>query len=256
MTVPSIKTITRYGSRYYIDPRHGSKVVGVTSVLRCLPKPFLQYWAAKVVAEEAVDNLGAVMNLVTSDNRSGAIDLLKRAPGRSSGAAADIGTQVHAVAEVLNRGEDPGLVHPDIEPWVNSYRQFLDDWQPSFSEVESTVWSDAHQYAGTADGFCSIDGDQLVMDLKSGKGVYEETSLQLTAYAFGDYLLSPDGTERPIPPVTAAAVVHVRPEGYELVPVRIGEDIFEVFKSLLTVHQWDSETKRGVLGASLKPDNK
>jgi hypothetical protein len=38
--------------------------------------------------------------------------------------------------------------------------------------------------------------------------------------------------------------------------VRIGEDIFEVFKSLLTVHQWDSETKRGVLGAALKPDNK
>jgi hypothetical protein len=135
---------------------------------------------------------------------------------------------------------------------VIQYRKFLDDWQPSFSEVESTVWSDTHQYAGTADGFCSIGTDSLVIDLKTGKGVYEETSLQLTAYAFGDYLLDPDGTERPIPEVTSAAVVHVRPDGYKLIPVRIGPDVFEVFKSLLTVHRWDMETKRGVLGAPLK----
>ena len=198
MTTPAIKTLTRSGSRFYVDPRNGAKVPGVTSVLRMLPKPFLQYWASKVVAEEAVDNLGAVMSLVTGDNRQAAVDMLKRAPGRSSGAAADIGTQVHAVAEQLNRGEDPGLIHPDIEPWVNHYREFLSDWQPTFHETEATVWSDEHGYAGTADGFCSIGTDSLVIDLKTGKGVYEETSLQLTAYAFGDYLLDQETLLREI----------------------------------------------------------
>lgn len=253
MTTPSIKTLQRQGSRWYVDPRNGEKVVGVTSVLNCLPKPFLQYWASKVVAEEAVDNLGAVMNLVTADNRDGAVDFLKRAPGRSSGGAAEIGTAVHGIAEKLNRGEPTGPVHRDYQPWVASYEKFLSDWQPEFHEVEATCWSETDQYAGTADAFATIDGDRLVIDLKTGKGVYEEASLQMTAYASADYILESDGTQRPIPEVAAAAVVHVRPEGYSLVPVRIGDDVMDVFRSLLIVHRWDRETKRGVLGTPQKP---
>ena len=251
MTSPEIKTIKRSSSRWYVDPRNGEKVIGVTSVLRMLPKPFLQYWASKVVAETAVDNLGTVMNLVTADNRAGAIDFLKRSPGRSSGAAADTGTVIHGLVERLNRGEDIGPVHPDYEPWIDNYRRFLDDWQPTFVEVEATAWSNTFGYAGTLDAICTIEGDTVLVDLKTGRGVYEATALQLSAYAHADYLLSPDGTERPIPDLDGAAVIHLRPYFYSLVPVRTDESLFEVFKALLRVHLWDAEEKRGVIGTPL-----
>ena len=92
------------------------------------------------------------------------------------------------------------------------------------------------------------------MDLKTGKSIYEEVSLQLSAYRFADYQLSPDGTETPIPDLVAGAAIHVRPDSYSVVPVRVDEDLFEVFRSLIAVHKWDSELKRGVLGAPLNPE--
>jgi hypothetical protein len=252
MTTPTVQTVKRSGSRFYVHPTTNAKVPGVTSITGNLPKPFLQYWGQKLVAEEAVDNLGSITQLMVAGNRDAAIDMLKRAPQRSTGNAAQTGTEVHGLAERLNRGEDLGQVHPDFEPWINQYRNFLEDWQPEFLEVESTVWSDTYGYAGTLDGICRIDGDLLLWDLKTGKGVYPEVGLQLSAYAHADYILAPDGDQREIPDVTYGAVLHLRPDHYELRPVRIDEeDVFATFRSLIHVTEWVQEIHKTVLGAPL-----
>ena len=256
MTEPSINTIKRSGSRFYVDPRNGAKVLGVTSAINQLSKPFLQYWASKLVAEEAVNNLGAVFNLVQNENEAAAIDFLKRAPTRSSGAAAETGTIVHGLVEQLNKGESLGLVHPDYAPWIERYNKFLDEFQPEFLEVETTAWSDTHGYAGTLDAIAKIDNQIVILDLKTGKGVYDSVALQLTAYSQADFLLDPDGTERPLPELDGAAVLHLRPDNYDLIPVRIGDDIFEVFLALVRLSKWDMEEKRTVLGAPITTDSK
>ena len=254
MTTPTISTIKRSGSRFYVHPKSGDKFIGVTSVISMLPKPFLQYWASKVVAESAVENIGAVMNLISSGDKTAAIDMLKRAPTRSSGAAADTGTQLHAIAEQLNKGEDIGKVHPDLSDSVDQYKRFLDDWQPEFLEAEATVFNYDDEWAGTLDGIARIGDETIMFDLKTGKGVYEEVSLQLSAYANASCIVDPDGTERELPQIEGGAVLHLRPDKYELIPVRIGEDIYEVFKSLIHVTKWNSEIKKGVLGAPQKPE--
>ena len=252
MTEPQVKTIKRKGSRFYVHPSSNEKFIGVTSVIRMLPKPFLQYWAAKMVAESAVENIGAVMNLISSGDKSAAVDMLKRAPTRSSGAAADTGTQLHAIAEQLNKGEDVGLVHPDLSPSVDQYKKFLDDWQPEFLEAEATAFNYDDKWAGTLDGICKIGGESIIFDLKTGKGVYDEVSLQLTAYANATCLVDPDGKERALPEIEGGAVLHLRPDHYELIPVRIGDDIYRVFQSLIHITEWDSEIKQGVLGTPQK----
>ncbi|WP_224768997.1 hypothetical protein [Nocardioides ochotonae] len=107
MTQPKINTIKRGGARLYVHPETADKVPGVTSILNMLPKDFLRFWAAKVVAETAVDNLGSVVGLALND-RQGAVDYLKRAPQRDTGQAADMGSAVHDLFERLARGESAG----------------------------------------------------------------------------------------------------------------------------------------------------
>lgn len=252
MTTPAVTTIKRAGSRFYVHPESGAKAPGVTSVVGCLPKPGLGYWRGTTVANEAVENLSTVVDLVTKGNSAAAVDFLKRAPDRSSGAAAKTGTEVHAIVETINRGEDPGPLHPDFHPWVDRYRDFLEKWQPEFLEVEGTVWSHEHNYAGTFDGIARLDHEVVIWDLKTGKsGVWPEVALQLNAYANADVIIDAAGVERPMPEIEGAAVLSLRPDAYKLVPVRLGEDIFEVFRHLLGVLAWETEGSKTVLGAAV-----
>lgn len=252
MTKPAVTTIKRAGSRFYVHPESGAKAPGVTSVVGCLPKPAIAYWRGRSVAEEAVNNLSAVVDLVTKGNPTAAIDFLKRAPDRSSGVAAKLGSEVHAIVETINRGKDPGPLHPDFHPWVARYKDFLDKWQPEFLEVEATVWSHEHNYAGTFDGIARLDGEVVIWDLKTGKsGVWPEVALQLNAYANADVIINAAGVERPMPEIEGAAVLALRPESYELIPVRLGPDVFEVFRHLLGVMAWESEVSKTVLGAAV-----
>ncbi|WP_243869636.1 hypothetical protein [Streptomyces liangshanensis] len=63
-----IRTITRSGSRFYFDPEKlDLKVPGVTSIIGMLPKPFLAFWNAKMVAELAVDSLPFVQQMAERD---------------------------------------------------------------------------------------------------------------------------------------------------------------------------------------------
>jgi hypothetical protein len=252
LTTPAVTTIKRAGSRFYVHPESGAKAPGVTSVVGCLPKPAIAYWRGRSVAEEAVNNLSAVVDLVTKGNPTAAIDFLKRAPDRSSGVAAKLGSEVHAIVETINRGKDPGPLHPDFHPWVARYKDFLDKWQPEFLEVEATVWSHEHNYAGTFDGIARLDGEVVIWDLKTGKsGVWPEVALQLNAYANADVIIDAAGVERPMPEIEGAAVLALRPESYELIPVRLGPDVFEVFRHLLGVMAWESEVSKTVLGAAV-----
>lgn len=254
MTTPKINTIKRGGSRLYVHPDDGAKVPGVTSVLNMLPKEFLKFWAAKVVAETAVENLGSVVGLAMGDPQ-GAIDYLKRAPMRNTGAAADMGTTVHDMYERLSRGEDVGRLTPDLKPYLAIYRDFEKKFEPEFLHIEDTVWSETHGYAGSFDFIAKVTdpdtGDRMTVigDWKTTRsGVHEEVALQLSAYKNADYIVTADGERVDIPAIEGGIVVHARPEGGQVVPARVDDEVFEIFKHLLSVYTYEKEFKKGVLG--------
>lgn len=250
MTQPKIDTINRGGSRFYIHPRDPARrVPSVTSVVGMLPKQHLKFWAAKVVAEEAVEHIGTVVQMLLQGQRAGAVDFLKRAPTRDTEKASDVGTDVHGLLELLARGEPVGAVHPDLKPYVDGWRAFAADFRPEYLYVEETVWSDTYGYAGSFDAIVRIGDDVVILDNKTTRsGVHADVALQLTAYQHADYIIRPDGTQLPIPEVTGAAVLHLRPERTELVPVHTSGELFGVFRALLEVHRWDRDTSRGVIG--------
>jgi hypothetical protein len=255
VTKPAVPTLQRQGSRFYVHPARQTKAPSVTSIVGCLPKPALKWWAGKVVAQCAVDDISMILDLLLKGNEQAAVDHLKRAPGRSSGVAAQTGTDVHGLIEDLNKGKDIGRVHPLLEPYIDTYRQFLDDFKPEVLEAECTVWSDEHTYAGTLDAIYKIDNEVVLVDAKTGaSGIWPDAALQAVAYARADFILDPDGTERPLPPIESAAALHIRPEGYELIPLRIDADVFEIYKSLLTVATWERELSKTVVGQPVDPN--
>lgn len=248
MTTPKINTISRSGSRFYVEPTTAEKVPGVTSIVGMLPKPFLTNWAAKMAAEFAVDNLGAVQAVARND-RQGAVDLIKGAHRRFTGEAADMGTSVHELYDRLAHGETLGAVHPDYDPYLRHWDAFVKEFKPEFVFMEETVWSDAHKYAGSFDAYANIDGERVWVDYKTTRsGVHNEVALQLAAYRYADHILRPDGSKVPNPEADAGAVLHVRPEGWSLVPVDCGERAFETFLHLRAIFDWDKDFQKAALG--------
>lgn len=249
MTTPKVATFSRGSSRYYIHPATGDKVPGVTSVLNMMPKPFLKAWGEKIVATEAVEGLDNWLPLARRDPQA-AIDYLKATPRRNTKEAADIGTAAHGVFESLARGEQIGPITDNLLPFVNHYRDFLDKIQPEFLALEDTVWSEVNSYAGSFDALAWIQGRLCWIDNKTTRsGVYPEVALQLSAYSHADYILDGDtGEQHLLPEETGhGLVVHVRPEGWAIYEVPIGEEVFEHFLHLRATFQWDA-TSRSIVG--------
>lgn len=243
-----LKTIKRGDSRFYVDPATKEKVPGVTSILNMIPKPFLGPWNAKLTAETAIDNIGQMVSLAMSD-RQGAIDFLKGAPRRFTAGAADVGTEVHNMFERIARGESVGRVHPDYEPYVRHIEDFNERYQPEYLFLEETVWSNTHRYAGSFDFMAVIEGETVMGDVKTTRsGVHEEVALQLSAYAFADRIVTQGGTEHELPDIHAGAVVHLRPEGWKLVPARVDEEVFNAFLVCRQMFDLVKETLDTVIG--------
>jgi hypothetical protein len=244
-----VSTVKRQDSRFYVSPDdHAIKVPGVTSILNMLGKPFLQRWSAKVAAETAVDNLGTVVQLTLAD-RQAAIDYIKNAPYRDTQQAAATGTAAHSIFERMAMGKSPGRVTPDLEPYVRGFQAFLDDKQPEYIHLEETVWSDTHAYAGSFDAYAIVDGQRLFLDNKTTRsGAHEEAGIQLAAYRYSESIIRNDGTRVPTPKADGAAVLHIRPEGARLIPVKADEAMFEIFLALREAFRFEKEMKADVLG--------
>ena len=250
MTEPAVRTFNKGGGRFYADDLTGTTAPSVTSITGCLPKKALQFWSAKMVAQCAVEEFGTLASMVSTGNPTGAIDYLKRAPGRSSGVAAKTGSDVHLLCERIGRGEDP-RVHPDLVGFTDNYRKFIREFEVKFLEVEVTAWSDTHGYAGTLDSIVMLDDEVVILDIKTGaSGIWPDVALQLCAYARADCLLAPNGERRPLPQIDAAAALHLRPDGYSLIPIRIGDDVFDTFLALKEIASWEREVSKTVIGKS------
>jgi hypothetical protein len=257
-----IRTRQIGASRWYVNPETDVKVPGVTSVISMLPKPFLTFWAAKMTAEAAVDNLPAVTSIAERDP-SGAVDYLKGAHRRYTKLRAGVGSDAHDLFERLIRGEYVGRVHPDMEPYRRHFLEFLDAVQPELVRAEDIAWSDTHAYAGSFDAILRVrlgeDGKpdqrgesvQLMCDWKTSKDTYPEVALQMSAYAYADRLIDAEGNSEPMPSFDGGAVLHITDEDWAFKPVRVDRDVHSYFLDLRRIFDWDRDVSKTVLGRAI-----
>lgn len=250
-TAPIRRVETAKG-HYYKDAT-GQRVPGVTTIIDNGPrKKAIENWNATATAEYAIDNWAELGDLAPAAR-------LKRLTGaryETTDKAKNRGTEVHKAAEKLLAGK-PAQVPEEIAGHVEAYARFLDEFKVGPAHVEFSCVSYRWGYAGTADLCAWVQlpdrgRSLLLMDLKTSRsGIFGETALQLAAYRFADKWVV-DGAEIDPAEVDHCAGIHVRGDGYQLVPVEAGEQEFKDFLYAQRIGQF-LDRSRDLIGPAIEP---
>lgn len=260
---PDGHPVTRRKNSGYYDTPYGS-FRSVTTILDGgIPKPALPHWYASQVATCAITHLPYLSKVRGRPAREAAFTWLRMAAERTKNEAGDIGSEVHHWAEARLLDVAPPPLTDDAKPFVTAFERFLDEWHPSFEATEMVVANPGEGYAGTCDAWMRLRGLGFVInivDYKTGKGVWPEAALQVTAYQRCPVGWLKNGTEVEPPRAERGWVLHLRPKyrldgtplpggvdrGYEMFPVDLSDETFRQF-----LHARDVDAGRPLRAAAL-----
>lgn len=230
-------------NHWYVDlDNAGARVPGVTGITGDgLPKPALLNWAGDATAEYAVDNWDELAKLPLSER----LKKIKGGRYEKRDAAANKGTAIHKLAERLIAGEKV-TVPDELVGYVNACVDFLNDFDVRAVHVEAVVYSETHGYVGTADLIADVllpdmpEYDHIgrddngysrgLLDWKTGRsGIFGDVALQLAPYRHSEFLITASGEIVDMPLVDFTAGIHLRADGYTVVPVLTDEDVYRDF---------------------------
>ena len=156
------KQINVLDSRFY--RRNGKYYPSVTSILNFFPKnQFFHSW---------LKDVGHNSDIIAAK-------------------AAGEGTQVHNAVEAFLNGEEItwidewGNAKYSLDVWkmILKFADFWNTHKPELVATEYHLFSDEHEYAGTADLIVRFQGSLWLMDLKTSNSLHTSYDLQLAAYA-------------------------------------------------------------------------
>jgi hypothetical protein len=211
---------------------NGRSYPRVTSILACLAKPALVPAAVKatVLHIESLVNAGADIDWID----------VKREYRRQWDRKAGDGTAVHlAIDAIINGHELEVELTSTQEAMVRQFYRWQDANAPEYLATEVAVFSDEHDYAGTADLIARVGGRTLLVDTKTGADLWPVMALQLAAYANADFMVH-SGSQQPIPDLDGWAVLHIRPDAFALREVRadVREAAWAAFLAARDAHYW------------------
>lgn len=231
----------------------GRKVPGATTVIGTLDKPALRQWYAKQAAARAVNEWDYLAGLPVSER----LAYIEKGPRDTVTAAALRGNQIHDLGQKLAEGKDVDVPAEHMGP-VEAYARWLDLWQIETIAAETPLVNTEYGYAGTADLWGRVgarDNAVALLDIKTGKGVWNETGLQLAAYRYSTLMQPEKGVEIPTPEVELVLVAHVMPDDVRTLPAVADETTFRTFLHLLQVYRAvDGWKEAPLIGAAINPD--
>jgi hypothetical protein len=179
------------GEMYWLD---GVPYLSVTQCLSVINKPALMQW------------FGREVYFAVAKEPSLSLEGALRAPYSMNASAKSRGSTVHDIIEAYEHTREfLTSVPPQFRPYAEAFYKWVSDNRVTVLEHEKTIKNAEHRFAGTLDMLVKMGDtpETMVVDAKTGKGLYAETGLQLSAYLHADgstataiagLLLSPDGT--------------------------------------------------------------
>lgn len=261
MTAPALAENVTGKGRHYRSAITDELYPSITNVIGVLDKPALKFWAAKLVAEQAVEDLDFIARKVKKGEQVAAIKYLKSAPFDSSERAADRGDQVHnylearALGSTMEEAAEEHLTTDVSRKYQKAAEEFLTGFVDDFVIVEKTVFSETHGYAGTSDFFVKLKGSGAVVigDYKTSKKIYPEVGLQLAAGRFADRVEQNDGQYHPVPETVGAIGVRIGPRSFGVHPVDASMETFQGFLGALQAWRWKNDVAPDAVGKVLRP---
>jgi hypothetical protein len=238
---PAITRSTDHHYRYA-----GETYPGVTGVLGVLDKSGpLMGWASRETAKAAVAQIANLPSLLETVGEEGVIKALTARSTWQRDEAAQLGTQVHHLADLYVRGEPLPPMSETIKARVEAY---ADWWKASgwtLRVSEAYIVSPALRYGGTFDLLAKdADGRTVLADIKSGRAVYREAALQLAAYGMAELVARPGDTKAyPMPKVDRYAVLHVTADGVREIELSIGQAEYMAWMACLELSRWAESMK-------------
>jgi len=249
VTAPPLVVQVPGKGRHYEHPVTKELFPSVTNAIGVLDKPALVAWAARESARAAWQNRAALMQI---DDEEAAVDMIKNAHWRTTSKAAALGDSIHETCEALSRDEPLPIFDEKAAPYLDQFLQFVSDFAPRFDLIEGTVFSNKYRYAGTFDFLMTIEGFLILGDHKTGKGVYPETALQLSALAHADEVWNREtGELEPLLGIDAAIALHLQPDRYRAYLVSTSELAFHTFLGLLQALPWAKGGDKAAIGPSV-----
>jgi hypothetical protein len=156
------KQLTFLDSRFY-KTDDGGFVPSVTTILECYPKGAAYYNWLKEAGKDA--------------------DEIRDEAGRR-------GSVVHKLTEDYDTGEEVKLVNPNgsidykLNEWAmfERYVEFRRRFQFVTDCIELNIISKDLGYAGTIDRVINMNGERILLDIKTSNAIYPSYWLQLAAY--------------------------------------------------------------------------
>jgi len=214
----NIKNKKRAGF-YWVDNK---PFVAVTEVIKILDKPALRYWFGKEVF--------LAMAKDPTLNEKEALS----APYLKSGKASKRGLTVHSIVEAFKTtGEKIESIPDEFKGYAKAFYKWINDNQVKILSNEKTVISKKYGYGGTLDLLVVMNGskEKIVIDVKTGKGIYPEAFLQLSAYK--------NAVEENGEKVEGIAVLLLKETGNYI--FERGEDVFDIFLNCKEIWEWQNK---------------
>lgn len=248
----------------YYDTPYGMFRSVTTTISLGVPKgEILMRWAASETARSAVSSLPRLIAARTDEERASVMKYLRNAAERKRDAAADLGTAIHNAAEARVLGKPWPEPTEEEAPFLWAWDNFIRDWQPEWEAVELVVANPEFGYAGKTDWHAYINVPGLgrvlaVGDYKTGKNIYHEIGMQLSAYRRATVAWSSDGREFEPPVADYAVGVHLRPDkykrtGYRVLPIRTDDFVFDAFLAAQRVADYMESISPSVVGKAIAP---
>lgn len=226
----SNQTNLRRGIFYWKD---GKPLLSVTEILKIIDKPALRYWYGQ-----------EVYYAMTQDPSLDEKTALA-APYERSKSAMNIGTTVHSIVEFYKEtGQQITTIPDEFKGYATAFYKFMNEAKPEILEQEKTVFDNVNRVAGTLDMYAKFGDKHYVVDVKTGKDIYAESELQLSAYA---HMLREEGK-----PVDGIAVLLLekgadgKPTGNYKWAIRT--ENHEVFLQTKALYEWIHREKLIKLG--------
>ena len=242
------------------------------------------YSGKEKVAGVAFDKPKMLQQFIEDEDRDGWVKYAMDQEWAGLQSAANRGTEIHRIAEAFHLGLAAPEYEPFLDPFVQQYRRYLEEFQPEIVMAEAPVYNLTYHYAGTLDGIAVIDGKTVLFDIKTtqwgpnavdkrgkpkARPPFGEVPLQLTLYRRAElvgllaerkevhyrryYVLDPEAHTEPMPEVEGGVCIVVSPEDYKVVPVDTSERIWKVCRHVIQVAKYQTETSKAVFGPPIAP---